>query len=219
MSLLDDITAQGAGVRTRLRALLALHEYPIGTKTVMVIAYVDTALEHHEATWLLAKSGLHGSAFAFVRLVWDAMLRALWINKCACPKQIEQAIGDELHWNMGQVRDDIKQAYFDYTREDDTELAALVDEYFERLKKVWNASCSYTHSGALQLARRFVFDEVKPNYSKGEIVEALNLATMALLFSLPPLLLSMGYVSEAEEALAVLGQYTADLGGRLRGVQ
>lgn len=209
MSLLDETTAQGAEVRTRLRELLARHEYPTDTKTVMVIAYVDTALEHHEAIWLLAKSELYGSAFAFVRLVYDAAMRALWINKCATPEQIEQASRDELQWKMSQVRADIKQAYFGHSAQEDAEIAAMVDEYFERLKAIWNAACGYTHSGALQLARRFSFYEVKPNYKEDEIVEALNLATLALLFSVPPLLLSMGYVSEAHEGLALLGEYHA----------
>jgi hypothetical protein len=212
VSLLDDLTTRGAEVRARLYELLARHEYPTDTKTVFVIGCVDTALEHHQAIWLLAKSGLHGSAFAFVRLVYDAMFRALWINKCACVEQIEQASRDELQWRMGQVRDDIKQAYFGNASQEN---AALVDECFERLKKVWSAACSYTHSGALQIGRRFTFDEVKPNYSEGEIAEALNLATMAMLWFLPPLLLSMGFVSEAEEALAVLGKYNADFATRL----
>lgn len=215
MSLLDDITARGAKARARLHELLARHEYSADTKTVMVIAYVDTALEHHEAIWLLAKSQLYGSAFAFVRLVYDAMMRALWINKCPCPEQIEQASRDELLWKMGQVRDDIKKAYFGYTREDNADLAEMVDECFERLEAIWSAACSYTHSGALQLGRRFTFDEVKPNYTDGEIVEALNLVTVALLLFLPPLLLSMGYISEAEDALAELEQYNVYFSGRL----
>jgi hypothetical protein len=215
VSLLEDITARGAEVRTRLRELLARHKYSADTKTVLVIGYVDTALEHHKAIWLLKDAKLHGSAFAFVRLVYDAMLRALWINKCACAEQIEQASRDKLHWQMGQVSDEIKQAYFGHSAQEDAKFAATLDECFERLKAIWSASCSYTHSGALQLARRFSFDEVKPNYSEGEIVEALNLATMALLLFLPPLLLSMDYVLEAKDALAVLVQYNADFATRL----
>lgn len=209
VNLLDNIIARDAEVRTRLRELLERRQFSNDIKTTLVVAYVDTALEHHEAIGLLAKSQLYGSAFAFVRLVWDAMLRALWINKVADPEQIEQASRDELKWRMDQVHIDVKQSYFGYTQKDDVTLAEQADECFERVKEVWKAGCSYTHSGALQLARRFTFDEMKPNYTEHEIVEALRLATMAHLFLLPALLLSMGYIPEADGALAVLVQYSA----------
>src|SRR5437870_11954956 len=102
--------------RVALKSERVCTNYSLATSTpptprLFVIGCLDTALEHHQAIWLLAKSGLHGSAFAFVRLVYDAMLRALWLNKCAYVEQIEQASRDELQWRMGQVRDDIKQAY------------------------------------------------------------------------------------------------------------
>jgi Family of unknown function (DUF6988) len=214
MSLLDEITARGAEIRERLRDLLARHEYPADTKTVLVLAYVDTALEHHEAIWLLAKSKLSGSAFAVIRLVYDALLRALWINKVACPEQIEQASRDELRWpKMRQMLANIKQAYFGQTAEQNSERAEELElkEDFQRVKDVWGPSCSYTHSGALQLGRRFTGDEVKPNYSEGEIAEALNLANAALFLMMPKFFTSMDLQREAEETLAMRRQYKADL--------
>jgi len=39
---------------------------------------------------------------------------------------------------------------------------------------------SYTHAGLLQLGRRFAGGRLAPNYSEGEIVEAINLATSAI---------------------------------------
>ena len=170
-------------------------------KTQLVVASVDIALEHHEAIGLLAKSQLYGSAFALVRVVWEAMLRALWINKVASSEQIERASRDEWKWNMTQVHIDIKKAYSPYMK------AEEVDPFFEQTEEVWEAACSYTHSGALQLARRFTFDELKPDYSEGAIAQALNLATMAHVLLLPRLLLSMGYIQEVDDANAGLAQY------------
>ena len=60
------------------------------TRAVLVIGAADQALEHHEAIWLLSERNLNGSALAMVRLVWDAMLRAVWLNACATDEQIEQ---------------------------------------------------------------------------------------------------------------------------------
>jgi len=95
VSLIDDIRNRGAKMRARLWELLVSHEYPTDTKSLLLAAYVDIALEHHAAIWLLTEHKLNGSAFALVRTVFDAMLRALWINAVATPDQIEQASRDE----------------------------------------------------------------------------------------------------------------------------
>jgi hypothetical protein len=112
VSLLDDISTRGAQIRERLRQSLP-DKYPADAKTIVLLAYVDIALEHHKAIWHLTKSKLNGSAFAMVRLVFDTMFRALWINKVATEQQIEQASRDELQFPpMRDLRDDIKQGYF-----------------------------------------------------------------------------------------------------------
>ena len=97
MSLLDDITTRGDEIRTRLRGLLQRHDYPGNTKNFVLAAYVDIALEHHEAIWLLTKSKLNGSALALARPSWMPIFRSLWINK-AKAEQIEQVWRDELEW-------------------------------------------------------------------------------------------------------------------------
>src|SRR5262249_53215767 len=110
MSLLEDITTRGAKIRTRLRELLPRHKYAGNTKNQVLGAYVDIALEHHKAIWLLSESGLNGSALAMVRLVLDPYLRALWINKVATAEEIEKASRDEFRFpKMSEMRDDIKK--------------------------------------------------------------------------------------------------------------
>jgi hypothetical protein len=211
MSLLDDITARSAEVRERLRQLFHRHEYPQDTKTFLLRAYVDIALEHHDAIWLLAKCRLNGSAFAMVRLVYDAMFRAFWINKVASEQQIEQATRDELGFPLEKILVEIKRDYFSDRPPDEAE---LFDSFLQLIKKAWGSMCSYTHSGALQLARRFTGDELKPNYTEGAIAEALNLVTIALLLLLHTFFVSMKCQKEAEEAGTMLLQW--DFGERLR---
>ncbi len=215
MSLLDDISTRGAEIRTRLRQLLP-DKYPADTKTTMLLAYVDIALEHHEAIWLLAKSKLNGSAFAMVRPVFDSMFRALWINKVATEQQIERASRDELPFPMSEIPDEIKKGYFS---DRPPEEAELFDKILQSLKEAWGAMCSYTHSGALQLARRFTGDELKPDYSEGAIVEALNLVTLALLLLMHMFFVSMRCQKEDEETQTLLRQYSVDFADRIRGGQ
>src|SRR5438552_8515571 len=211
MTLLDDITARGAEVRERLRQLLHRHEYPQDTRTFLLRAYVDVALEHHDAIWLLAKCRLNGSAFAMVRLVYDAMFRAFWINKVATEQQIEQATRDELGFPLDKILVEFKRDYFS---DRPPEEAELFDSFLQSVKEAWSPMCSYTHSGALQLARRFHGDELKPNYSEGEIAEALNLVTVALLLLLHTFFVSMKCQKEAEETGTMLLQ--CNFGTRLR---
>jgi hypothetical protein len=212
MNLLEDITTRGAEIRTRLHDLLLRHEYAGNTKNMVLAAYVNIALEHHKAIWLLSESGLDGSALAMVRLVWDPYLRALWINKVATEQQIEQASRDELNWLRIPVRDDIKKAYGDHS---DPEQMEKLDEFLQRVKEVWQAMSSYTHSGGLQIGRQFTGDEVKPKYSEGAIAEALNLATLALLLLLQMFFVSMECYEEVKEVLTLV-ENNADLAERLR---
>jgi hypothetical protein len=87
------------------------------------------------------------------------------------------------------------------------------------ITEAWGPMCSYTHSGALQLARRFTDDELKPNYNEGEIAEALNLVTVALLLLLHTFFVSMKCQKEAEETGTMLQNCNADYGERLRSSQ
>jgi hypothetical protein len=213
MSLLEDITTRGAEVRTRLWEFLARPTYTTDTRTVLVLGAADQALEHHEAIWRLRESKLNGSVLAMIRLVWDAMFRALWINAVATDEQVEQASRDELDWRRIPVRNDIKRVYFGTPQ--DPERIAELDRVFGEFKKLWKILSSYTHSGALQLARRFSFDEVKPSYTEHELAQALSAATEALLFCSVLLLKSLHLHEEADETVTMRQRYHAEFDERL----
>jgi len=63
----------------------------------------------------------------------------------------------------------------------------------------WEAMCSYAHSGARQIARRFTNGEVKPSYSDGEILEVLNVTNTAVILLTIAFFKSMGCQREADE--------------------
>jgi hypothetical protein len=212
VSLLDDICTRGAEIRTRLREFLARPTYTTDTRTVLVIGAADQALEHHEAIWRLRESKLNGSALAMIRLVYDAMFRALWINAVATDEQVELAGDDELNWLRIPVRNDIKRVYFG--KLEDPKKAAELDKVFG--KELWKILSSYTHSGARQLARRFSFDEVKPSYTDHELAQAFSAATEALLFCSVLLLNSLHLHEEADDTVTMRQRYHAEFDERLR---
>ena len=219
MSLLEDITTRGAKIRTRLRELLLRHKYAGNTKNQVLGAYVDIALEHHKAIWLLSASELNGSALALVRPMFDAYLRALWINKVASAEEVEQASRDKLWFpKMSKMRDDIQQAYFPIPAVKDPEAAErekLAETFFQSLGETWTTLNSYTHPGGLQIVRRFTGDRVKPKYSEGEIAEALNAATVALLMVVQMFFVSMGCRDKALETRTLFIHYSAEFNERL----
>jgi len=213
--LVEDITKRGAEIRTRLRDFLGRNTYITETRTVLVIGAVDQALEHHEAIWLLRERGLNGSALAMVRLVYDAMFRALWLRAIATKEQVEQARRDELKFpSMDKVRGDIKRFYFGTPK--DPETAAKLDQMFDSFEGLWKLMCGFTHSGGLQLARRFTSDEVKPNYTEHELAYALNAATEALLFCSVPLFKTIDWDEEADETVMMRNSYHTEFYERLR---
>jgi uncharacterized protein DUF6988 len=229
MSLLDDITIRGDQVRGRLYEFLQRHEYEADTKNAVLVAYVAIALEHHKSIWILSKLRLNGSAFALLRAVFEAYWRALWINKVATPEQIEQASRDELRFpKMRQMRADIKQAYFatpdekELTPDELAEaqrLRELGDKFFGYVKKMWPALNSYTHSGALQIGRRFTGDQVKANYSEADIAQALTVATTGLLLLLHMFFISTEHYDEVQEIHKMLAQYRYDFSERLQALK
>ena len=114
---------------------------------------------------------------------------------------------------MGVLRDDIKKAYFGDAQPEEAETG---DKFLQILKEIWRTSSSYTHSGALQIGRRFTGDRVRPNYGEGEVVEALTMVTVALLLLLHMFFVSMGHYEEVAEIQTLLRQHHTDFGPRLR---
>jgi hypothetical protein len=197
-----------------MRELLSRGKYSGGMKTRVLAGYVDIALEHHEAIWLLKERKLTGSAFALVRPVFDCWLRALWINAIATEQQIEQASCDKLKFPpMHQMRSEIKPVYFKSPTLEDA------DRLFQFLESLWRILSSYTHSGGRQLARRFTGDQVKPSYTDREIAQALNLPTMALMLLMRVFFMSMGDHQDADKTHTLLMQYFAEFNERLQGSQ
>jgi hypothetical protein len=184
-------------LRSKIREFLCDGEYVRQNKNLLLMAYMDIALEHHEAIQLLVKAQLYGSAFALTRSLFDTIFRALWINACATENQIEEIINrdDAKFPRMGDMIAAIDERY-------------STDVFFTSLKKrSWAAMCSYAHSGLLQITRRFTDDEVKPNYGDGEILEVLNAMNIAVILASRMFFMSVGRQHEADKVEKMMAEY------------
>lgn len=150
--------------------ILGKLHFPDDYRTTLIVGFISILIEHQEAFLLLTIREMFGSAFALGRPIVEGMYRALWLNVCATE--------DEL--NRFMEKDEIRQTL--------AELAEAIDpahnsgDLFQSLKKnAWKALNSYTHTGMLQIGRRFTKHEVINSYSEGEIYEMATTLTTCVL--------------------------------------
>jgi hypothetical protein len=149
-------------------------EISLEARTRLAAGCLDTALEHHKAILLLVSRSLYGSAFALVRLLFEAYTRGIWLHRCASDSDLDLFKAKKLDKKFSTFIQEIE-------RIDGFDEGVLLNAKL----KSWNAMNSYTHSGFMQIARRNTESTIEPNYSEDEIIEVLNFANaMGLLSAL-----------------------------------
>jgi uncharacterized protein DUF6988 len=176
--------------------ILAQHDYPDNSRTVIVIGLLATMIEHHRAMLLLIRNRRVGSAFALARSIVESMYRGMWINACATDQQIQAfEADDKFPVNMPDMAKAIDETYRSHG-------------FFEDLRKRgWAALCSYTHSGMLQLGRRFREHKVQPNYDDREIYESTTTVTTCILLLAGKFLAYQHHAAECEAVEGLVVAY------------
>ena len=144
----------------------------------------DIALEHQKAIILLIANELSGSAFALIRLLFEAYVRGLWLRHCASDKEINKFKKGKLDKEFGKLIEDIEK----------------IDGYnggtLSNAKKAgWKVMNSFTHSGFAQIIRRNTESTIEPNYEIEEIEEAINFTNAIGLLSC----LEISFLANKEE--------------------
>jgi hypothetical protein len=180
----------------KAKRLLANHGYPDTLRTVVVIGFIDQMIEHHESMLLLVRNGKIGSAFVLARSIFESAYRGVWVNFCATDAEIQHfEQHDELPVNMPQMASAIDEKY-------------RAHDFFQDLKnRAWPALCSYTHTGLLQLGRRFTGHNVQPDYSEDEIFEATTAVTTCIVLLVGKFLAVQNHTEECRAAEALTGTY------------
>jgi hypothetical protein len=178
------------------KPILGKHSFPDDYRTVIVIGFISTLIEHHEAAFLLIVSDMIGSAFALGRPIVEGMYRGLWLNACATDDELKRFVEkDEIRTTLGQMAEALDPAH-------------NTGDFFQDFKKrAWNALNSYTHTGMLQLGRRFTKHEVKSSYTDGQIVEMTTTMTTCVLLLISRFLAKQGYPEDANAIDALIETY------------
>jgi hypothetical protein len=141
-------------------------ECPTGDRNTLLIAYWSLAFDHHRGVLCLLWNKLFGSAFALVRPLVEATVRA-HVVIMGSEEDLRKLRNDEYRTNFRTVGKEI-DGFFG------------TDDWFDTfLKRAKNALHSYTHAGLSQLGRRFAGNDVTPSYSDEEIIDTIGTSTIA----------------------------------------
>jgi hypothetical protein len=160
--------------------------------SIIAAGMIHQGIEHHDAIVLLIRNRLVGSAFALARSVLEILVRGAWFTCCATQEQITKfREQDKIDLTFGEMREAIDQSQ-------------QID-YFHSLKDPWKMANSYTHTGILQLGRRFTGDALAANYKESEIIEVLRAITVWILVLVQPYLMK-NKPEDASKKIIALGE-------------
>ena len=175
-----------------LDRLIEVLSIPTNDRAVIVAACQDVALEHHKSIVLTTTAQFHGSAFALVRIEFEAYVRGQWLRYCASDDEVATfKERDRLDKKFGQMIDDLEGHE-----------AFNVGVLSQIKQESWRAMNSFTHTGRLQVVRRISATKIGSNYPEEEIVGTLDFAdSIAILAALAIVNVTTGKLAD-REALA-----------------
>ena len=179
-----------------IKKILNSHHYTTEEYSTVVAGFIDQVLEHLEAIILLTRSNLNGSAFALVRSVVEGLVRGVWFTVCASQDQvIKFRKDDKIDPAFGEMSDAI-------------DAKCGIDFFADLKKRSWNFLNSYTHTGILQIGRRFTGNVLAPSYKDGEIIEMIRVSTSCPLLLVRPYLVRQNHIGSAKAIDAVGDGYS-----------
>lgn len=147
--------------------VVAKGECPTGDRNTLLIAYWSLVFDHHRSVLCLLSNKFYGSAFALVRPLVEATIRA-HVVIMGSEEDVQKLRNDDYRTNFGTIGEEIDTAF-------------RTDDLFEKfLSGARNALHSFTHAGLSQLGRRFSGTDLISNYSESEISEVLRTSTSAV---------------------------------------
>ncbi len=148
---------------------------PTNDRALIVAACQEVALEHHKSIVLTTREQFHGSAFALIRIEFEAYVRGQWLRYCASDDEVARfKKRDRLDKTFGQIIGDLEGHE-----------AFNVGVLSKIKRESWTAMNSFTHTGRLQVVRRLSATEIGSNYPEEEIVGTLDFAdSIAILAAL-----------------------------------
>ncbi len=147
--------------------VVSKQQLPTGDRNTLLIAYWALMFDYDKGILSLLQAECFGSAFALVRPIVEAVVRA-HIAICGSVEELAAIQSDDYKVNFNTIGPRIDATFA---------LEGLMEKFLNDVTR--SALHSYTHSGLHQLGRRFEGHDLKPNYSDDEIIEVISVATSA----------------------------------------
>lgn len=138
----------------------------------LAAACLHLAFDHHDAIILLTERAIYGSAFALLRLIFEAYVRGSWLQLCASETDLDKFENDKLERDFASLISDLEKPD-----------AFRVGVLSRAKQDSWGLLNSFTHSGYHHVRRRYTESAIEANYPEHDIVAALYFADAVALMS------------------------------------
>lgn len=148
-----------------------IEEYTVkdDTKAMLMAGLLSLAREHYSSILHLLNKGLHGSASALARPLYEAQIRLTWLSLCSTDEEIQQ------------LNDGIKQFHGITKLSKAIDNALQANTFYDVLKNNEDALHDYTHGGMRQIARRFNEEGfIEASFHDDELVDLIKVSGMTL---------------------------------------
>lgn len=139
---------------------------------VLAAGCFDIALEHQAAIASLTQLELHGSAHALLRVLTDSVFRGMYLWRAASIEDVERYQRDEFRMGIEKLVAAVERALAAQQQQHGVGQHREVVSAIVRTQ--WEVFCSFTHTGHMQITRRYTGTQLKPNYPDAEIIQALR---------------------------------------------
>src|ERR1700683_2380164 len=139
----QDLTGMSNAYRVASETFVTAGAFKRDNRLVILMAFINIALDHHESIMLLIERELTGSGFALVRSLFEAVWRGHWVVSCATDEQVNKITEDKCAFpNMPVLVDQV-------------DATLQTGGIFSTFKgEVWRAMNDFTHGGTKQLSKQ-----------------------------------------------------------------
>ena len=158
---------QNQDLANKIEDILSQIEIPDDNqKALLFTAFIKNGLSHFYSMNLLIKENLYHSAFAFVRVFFDNILRGEYSIYILDDIKIDEMFSNLNHWNFPKTK----------------KMSPKLDEFygntfFEDIRKqYYGILCDFTHTSNNQIARCFNEEKnlIESYFTDDEIIDLLD---------------------------------------------
>src|SRR5690606_36177865 len=150
-----------------LRLQVHDRQLPASNRVRAASSCLGIAHEHHHAIVLLIQHHLYASAFALLRVQFEAYVRGTWLLLCATEGEIGAFLNGKEPPKVDALLRELE------------ETPGYAEKMLSGLKqKYWASMCGYTHTGGIHVKRWNTEEAAEPNYAIQEVQEVLFFAAV-----------------------------------------